>query len=36
MPAEGTPVERRLYSWEIQEARRVFANGLTYSSGARL
>jgi hypothetical protein len=31
MPSEGIPVERCLYSWEIQEARRVFANGLAYS-----
>jgi hypothetical protein len=30
LPAEGTPIERSLYSWEIQEARRVFANGLNY------
>ena len=31
MPAEGIPIERSMYSWEIQEARRVFANGLAYS-----
>jgi hypothetical protein len=31
VPAEGIPIERRLYSWEIQEARRVFANALAYS-----
>ncbi len=31
MPAEGTPIERSMYSWEIQEARRVFANRLAYS-----
>jgi hypothetical protein len=31
MAAEGIPIERSLYSWEIQEARRVFANALVYS-----
>jgi len=31
MTAEGTPIERSMYSWEIQEARRVFANGLVYT-----
>ena len=31
MASEGIPVERSLYSWEIQEARRVFANRISYS-----
>jgi len=31
MPSEGIPIERSLYSWEIQEARRVFANQLIYT-----
>jgi len=31
MTAEGIPIERGLYSWEIQEARRVFGNALVYA-----
>jgi hypothetical protein len=30
MPPECSPIIRNLYTWEIQEARRVFANSLNY------
>jgi len=30
MPAEGSPITRGMFAWEIQEARRVFANSLNY------
>ena len=30
MTAEGSPIVRGMFAWEIQEARRVFANSLNY------
>lgn len=30
MPELGSPIERGLFTWEIQEARRVFAQSLNY------
>jgi hypothetical protein len=32
MPPECPPITRNLYAWEIQEARRVFANSLNYDA----